>query len=207
MEVDSAWVKMKIPPFRSLLMNRTRRSSNRVADRRPRGGRKIGRARNRLSGKRYGRSSTTSTRTPRHGEFAGENIRHDERKPRRSARSAERPRDTSSNETLPVYIRATGTHFGPDERAYTQRKLHQKLGKFATSIERISVRIDDVNGPRGGVDQACRMKIVMSGQPSVIINTQNAKAHAAVDAAIQGVEKAVRRTVRRRRMKPLRRAA
>jgi hypothetical protein len=36
-----------------------------------------------------------------------------------------------------------------------------KLGKSATSIERVSVRLTDVNGPRGGVDQRCRIKVVI----------------------------------------------
>jgi hypothetical protein len=27
--------------------------------------------------------------------------------------------------------------------------------KFATSIERVSIRVTDTNGPRGGVDQVC----------------------------------------------------
>ncbi|MCI0363674.1 MAG: HPF/RaiA family ribosome-associated protein [Phycisphaerales bacterium] len=114
-------------------------------------------------------------------------------------RAAHREADESLGGALPIYIRATGTHFGPDERAYTHRKLDQKLGKFASSIERVSIRIDDVNGPRGGIDQKCRMKVVLIGQPSVIVNTQQAEAHEAVDAAITGVEKTVRRGVKRRR--------
>ena len=177
-------------------MKRSHRGSSRVADRRPRGGRKVGRARNRLSGKRYGKS-TANTRSARHGEFAGENMRRHDHKPTRDSHRAQSP-------AVPAYIRATGVHFGDDERAYTQRKLDQKLGKFAASVERVSIRIDDVNGPRGGIDQKCRIKVVLTGQPSVIVNTQYAEAHAAVDAAIKRVEQAVRSAVRRRRMKPLR---
>ena len=49
-----------------------------------------------------------------------------------------------------------------------------KLGKFATSIERVSVRVTDTNGPRGGVDQVCNVKVVLSGLPSVVVERRNA---------------------------------
>ena len=79
-----------------------------------------------------------------------------------------------------------------------------KLGKFATSIERISVRVTDMNGPRGGVDQLCNVKVVLSGLPSVVVERRHAALHAAIDDALRATERAVRRSVGRRRMKPLR---
>jgi hypothetical protein len=62
-----------------------------------------------------------------------------------------------------------------------------------------------MNGPRGGVDQACRVKVVLTGLPSVVVETRSAKLSDAVDAAVLGIERAVRRSLERRREKPLRR--
>jgi hypothetical protein len=67
------------------------------------------------------------------------------------------------------------------------------------------VRVKDVNGPRGGVDQLCRIKVVLDGLPSVVVENRDASPGAAIDAALSGAEKAVRRTLLRRRTKPLRR--
>jgi hypothetical protein len=64
--------------------------------------------------------------------------------------------------------------------------------------------VKDVNGPRGGVDQVCRIKVVMRGQPSVIFESRDSSLNAAVDVALAGVQRAVRRTTARRRTKPLR---
>ena len=75
---------------------------------------------------------------------------------------------------------------------------------FGSSIERVSVRVKDVNGPRGGVDQLCRIKVVMRGRPSVIFESRDSSLNAAVDVALAGVQRAVRRTTARRRTKPLR---
>lgn len=105
---------------------------------------------------------------------------------------------------MPIHIRAAEERFGPDASDYVQEKLCSKLARFGSSIERVSVRVRDVNGPRGGVDQMCRIKVVMRGQPSVIFESRDSSLNAAVDVALAGVQRAVRRTTARRRMKPLR---
>jgi hypothetical protein len=69
----------------------------------------------------------------------------------------------------------------------------------------VSLRTEDVNGPRGGVDRVCRIKVVIRGLPTIVFEAQDAFLNAAVDLALAGVERAVRRAVQRRRMKPLRR--
>ena len=108
---------------------------------------------------------------------------------------------------IAAHIRAREGDLGPDDRAYIRRKLGRTLGKFSDSIERVSVRTEDVNGPRGGVDRVCRIKVVLSGMPSIVFESRDAALHAAVDGALTGVERSVRRAIQRRRMKPIRRAA
>jgi hypothetical protein len=102
-----------------------------------------------------------------------------------------------------TFIHTAGVTLSDDERALTRRKLGTKLGKFLPAIERVSVRVADINGPRGGVDQTCRVKVVLSGLPSVVFENRDASRNAAIDAALTGAERAVGKTLRRRRMKPL----
>jgi ribosome-associated translation inhibitor RaiA len=106
-----------------------------------------------------------------------------------------------------AHVRVFGAALNDNQRACVGRKLGMKLGKFAASIERISVRVTDVNGPRGGVDQRCRVKVVLSGLPSVVVERRHSSLEAAIDMALGVTEEAVRRIVRRRRMKPLHRRA
>jgi CBS domain-containing protein len=108
---------------------------------------------------------------------------------------------------VPANIRAAGIELDQDDRAYIRQTLGMKLGKYATSIERVSVRIKDVNGPRGGVDQVCRIKVVLSGLPSVVFQSQAASLKDVINGALTGVERAVRRRVQRRRMKPIKRGS
>ena len=117
-------------------------------------------------------------------------------------------RNTSSaGPQIGAYIRAANADLGPDDRGYIRRKLNIRLGKYAKSIERVSLRMEDVNGPRGGIDQVCRIKVVLRGLPSVVVERRDASLNAAVDGALAGAERAVRRAVQRRRMKPIKRVA
>ena len=104
----------------------------------------------------------------------------------------------------PAHVRLIGVELDDDQQAYVRQKLGMKLGKFATSIERVSVRVTDMNGPRGGVDQVCNVKVVLSGLPSVVVERRHSALHAAIDDALRATEQAVRKNVRRRRMKPRR---
>jgi hypothetical protein len=96
-----------------------------------------------------------------------------------------------------------GIDLDEDTRTHIRRRLNRKLGKFATSIERVSVRLRDVNGPRGGVDQACRIKVVLKNLPSVVFEKQDVSVDGAVGGALAGAERTVHRSLQRRRSKPV----
>lgn len=120
-------------------------------------------------------------------------------------RPAKRASTRQSPWRVTAHVRVIGAALDDEDRAYIARKLGMKLGKFATSIERVSVRVSDVNGPRGGVDQRCRVKVVLIGLPSVVVERRHATTEAAIDTALRAAEDAVRRAVGRRRTKPLHR--
>ena len=103
---------------------------------------------------------------------------------------------------IPAHVRVAGVDVSQDDDDEIRRKLGVRLGKFAWSIERVTVRARDANGPRGGVDQECTVKVVLSGLPSVVVRRRHAELRVAIDDALHAVEQAVRRSVRRRRMKP-----
>jgi hypothetical protein len=103
-----------------------------------------------------------------------------------------------------AHIRAFGIYVNQNTRTSIRQKLDKKFKKFAGSIERMSVRLKDVNGPRGGVDHVCRIKVVLRNLPSVVYEKQDASLDTAVGGALAGAERAVRRTLQRRRSKPIR---
>ena len=103
----------------------------------------------------------------------------------------------------PAHVRVIGGAIDEEDRDYIARKLGMKLGKFAPSIERITARLSDTNGPKGGRDQKCQIKVVLSGLPSVVVDETDSTRLRAIDRAIDAAATAVRRRVQRRRLKPL----
>lgn len=73
-----------------------------------------------------------------------------------------------------------------------------KLGKLAPRIERVSLRVKDVNGPRGGVDHSCTVKVVLTNAASEVVEKRERSLAAAIDGAMTGAERAVRRAVQQR---------
>ena len=83
----------------------------------------------------------------------------------------------------PVLVRSHHVSIEQHHRDYIRDKLGQKLGKFAPAIERIFVRFDDVNGPKGGNDHVCRIQVTLSGMGVVIVEETNIDPITAFDLA------------------------
>jgi ribosome-associated translation inhibitor RaiA len=112
-------------------------------------------------------------------------------------------RNRRSGPSPPAHVRVIGGEIDHEDRDYIARKLGMRLGKFASSIERITVRLSDTNGPKGGHDQRSQIKVVLSGLPSVVVNQTDSTLSRAIDRAVDTAAIAVRRCVQRRRLKPL----
>ena len=112
-------------------------------------------------------------------------------------------RNRRAGPSPPAHVRVIGGAIEDEDRDYIARKLGMKLGKFASSIERITVRLSDANGPKGRHDQRGQIKVVLSGLPSVVVSATDSTLPRTIDHAIDTVAFAVRRRVQRRRLKPL----
>lgn len=116
-------------------------------------------------------------------------------------RTRMRKPDSPGRAPMPAYIRSVDVPLDEADRAYIRRKLGRKLGKFADAVERMSVRIEDVNGPRGGHDKRCRIKITLRGMASVVVEEQHSALQAAIDGALRRAGSTVTRQLQRRRVR------
>lgn len=101
---------------------------------------------------------------------------------------------TASAET-PLALRARGVEVDDELRDYIAKRAGFKLGKFAPSIERTTVRFEDIAGPKGAPAIRCAIKVVLPRQGSVVVEVIDSDARAAFDHCIDAVERAVRRTL------------
>ena len=78
-----------------------------------------------------------------------------------------------------------------------QRRFGFALGRFDGRIHSITVRIIDINGPRGGIDKQCRVTVRMrGGARPIVIEDIDADAGVAIDRLADRTARAVARAVR-----------
>lgn len=111
---------------------------------------------------------------------------------------------TTSAET-PLALRARGVEVDDALRDYIHTRAGFKLGKFATQIERTSVRLEDISGPKGAPARRCAIKVVLSRHESVVVEVVDHDHRVAFDHAVDSVERAVRRSLERVKSKARRR--
>ena len=118
--------------------------------------------------------------------------------PEQVPRPVKREGGRTDTGSTPVNIRVDrGLTVDDAGREHIRTRLGRALSKHAQHIERTTVRLLDVNGPRGGVDTVCRIKVVLTGLASVVVEERGATALEAFDLAANGVPRAVGRALER----------
>jgi ribosomal subunit interface protein len=84
-------------------------------------------------------------------------------------------------------------------RAHLARRLAFALGRVSHRIGSARVRLEDVNGPKGGVDKRCRVAVRGDRGWVVMIEELDSDVYAAVDRAAGRAARAVERTLGRER--------
>jgi len=115
--------------------------------------------------------------------------------PSRVARISKSELGRTDATATPLHVRTLGTLVDGPTRLWIQDRAARRLGKYASHIERISFRFDDVNGPRGGKDIVCKGKVVLSGMPSSVVEKRARSAREAFDMVSRQLERGLGKSV------------
>ncbi len=97
-----------------------------------------------------------------------------------------------------VNIQSRGFELTPALRTHAERRLAFALSRFEQRLQAVSVRLADENGPRGGVDKRCVLRVRMMGLPEAVITECAEDLYAAIDRAADRAGRTVARRLRRR---------
>jgi ribosome-associated translation inhibitor RaiA len=86
-------------------------------------------------------------------------------------------------------------------RGHVERRLGFALSTRYEHIERIVVRLSDINGPRGGADKCCHIQVILPRVGNVIIEDTESDLYVAVDRATDRASRLVTRRLARQRDK------
>ena len=81
---------------------------------------------------------------------------------------------------------------------FTKEQLSRAVKSQEDKVLGASVWLSDINGPKGGVDQHCRVQLFLQGKKSVVISETSENMYAAIARAARRLSKAVNRRAKRR---------
>lgn len=100
---------------------------------------------------------------------------------------------------MQLEVRGVNYHLDDALKDHAERRLKFALGRFAARIRRLTVRLTDVNGPRGGLDKRCRIAVSLVPRGSVMVEGSGDDPLALVNGTAKRVARAVRRDLQKRR--------
>lgn len=104
-----------------------------------------------------------------------------------------------SIDSIKMDVSGSGVDITPAILDHVSRKIEFSLDRFAEKIQSISTTLEDVNGPRGGVDQTCRVNVQLTGRRQPVIATAlHEEIGGAIEQAFDKVSQAVARKLDRK---------
>lgn len=105
---------------------------------------------------------------------------------------------------MQIEIRTRGIETTNELRSRVERRIRSALGRFGAELSSVLVRLDDINGPRGGVDKRCHVVIAGSRIGAVAVYELDADMIVAVEVALERAARSVRRSLERLQWKTVR---
>jgi len=84
---------------------------------------------------------------------------------------------------MQIDIQARSFSLTDSLRNHAERRLRFALSCCDGHIQRVVMRLSDINGPRGGADKRCHLRLVLGGLPDVLIEDIETDLYVAIDRA------------------------
>jgi putative sigma-54 modulation protein len=98
-----------------------------------------------------------------------------------------------------IDIQARGFELTDGLREHTMRRLSFATDWARDEVRRVTVRLSDINGPRGGEDKRCLIQIPLAGKTDIVIDELDSDLYVAIDKAIGRIERVLAKQIERAR--------
>ncbi|MCC6126398.1 MAG: HPF/RaiA family ribosome-associated protein [Pirellulales bacterium] len=102
---------------------------------------------------------------------------------------------------MELEIRGQNIRVGGQLNDQIERQMSFAIGQFESWISGVSVQLEDVNGPKGGIDKQCRILVTLKGGKTLKIEDVDVDFTAAVNRAAGRLGQVVSREIDKRREK------
>ncbi len=98
---------------------------------------------------------------------------------------------------MQIDIQARNISMTQAMRRHAERRLRFALTCGSEHIQKIIMRLSDINGPRGGTDKRCHIQVVLAGLPDVVIEDTEADMYVAINRAVARAGRTLVRKIQR----------
>jgi len=103
---------------------------------------------------------------------------------------------------MQIDIRTQGFALTDAIRDHIERRLRFALARANAHVRHVAVHVSDINGPRGGIEKRCRLRVRLKNSVDVMIDDTESDLYAAIDRAANRAGRTVARRVARRDAAP-----
>jgi len=97
---------------------------------------------------------------------------------------------------MQIDIQARDFALTEDLRIHAERRLRFALTCYVDRIQRVAIRLSDVNGPRDGADKHCHLRVMIANLPDVVIEDTELDLLLAIDRAADRAGRTVGRRLK-----------
>lgn len=98
---------------------------------------------------------------------------------------------------MKIIVRTRSLELPENDYDFIRRRIHFALGRFSPRIRHVTVRVTDINGPRGGLDTHCSIAVTLDQIGVVRAEDTAVSLHQAVSCAADRGARAVARAFHR----------
>lgn len=102
---------------------------------------------------------------------------------------------------IPVTIRAGNIETEEALHDYMVGRISQRLARHHGALHRITIRLDDLNGPKNAPAHRCALKMTIDRHESIMVEMVDAAPKVAFDRALDSAERAFKRSLEKVRTK------
>ncbi len=93
---------------------------------------------------------------------------------------------------MELEVHSRNTELDESTQEYIERRISFALDRFTSRVNRVLVRLHDLNGPRGGVDKRCTVEAHLVPSGAVLVKAAGEDIEQAVGRAASRISRRVR---------------
>lgn len=98
---------------------------------------------------------------------------------------------------MQIGIQTRGFDLTEALRNYCERRMRFALGSASDRVRSVLVRLTDENGPKGGIDKRCSIRVALHKAPVVVIVQDESDVYVAIDHATDRIARTMSRRLER----------